>query len=136
MTLSVTRLASSLIYIVLPNFFCFHISSISSTLFPRSSKIVLYRWYFDFLIVRKIENLIAKNDKMRIKKTSLTHLMPLVFYDTHWKHQKIRGFLMFSGVSKETSGVKWVKDKSTVIKGSSPNFLCKNKLIAERCRFV
>ena len=43
---------------------------------------------------------------------------------------------MFSGVSKETSGIKWVKEKSTVIKGSSPNFLSKNKLIAESCRFV
>ena len=31
------------------------------------------------------------------------------FFDTTWKHQKIRSFLMFSGVSKEISGMKWVK---------------------------
>ena len=65
-------------------------------LFPRSSKIVLYRWYFDFLIVRKIE----RNDKMRIKKTSLTHFMPLVFYDTHWKHRKSEVFWCFQGYRK------------------------------------
>ena len=27
-----------------------------------------------------------------------------------WKHQKTSGFLMFSGVSKEISGMKWVND--------------------------
>ena len=29
-----------------------------------------------------------------------------------WKHQKTCGFLMFSGVSKETSGMKWVNTTS------------------------
>ena len=38
----------------------------------------------------------------------LTHFMPLVSFDTPWK-QKTRAFLMFSGVSKETSGMKLVK---------------------------
>ena len=27
----------------------------------------------------------------------LTHFMPLISFDTPWKHQKIRGFMMFSG---------------------------------------
>ena len=31
----------------------------------------------------------------------------LYFY-TPWKHQKTKGFLMFSGGIKETSGMKWV----------------------------
>ena len=35
--------------------------------------------------------------------------MVVVFFYTPWKHQKTRGFLMFSGVLKETSGMKWVK---------------------------
>ena len=39
----------------------------------------------------------------------LTNLMPLVSFDTPWKHQKIKDFLIFfSGVSKETIGMKWV----------------------------
>ena len=39
---------------------------------------------------------------------SLTHFMSLVSFYTLWKHQKAFGFLMFSGVSKEISGMKWV----------------------------
>ena len=34
--------------------------------------------------------------------------MTPIFFDTPWKLQKTFGFL-FSGVSKETSGMKWVK---------------------------
>ena len=34
--------------------------------------------------------------------------MPLSSFDTPWKHQKTSGFRMFSGVSKEISGMKWV----------------------------
>ena len=33
------------------------------------------------------------------------------FY-TPWKHQKTRGFWCFQGVSKEISGMKWVKKVS------------------------
>ena len=40
----------------------------------------------------------------------LTHFTPLVSFDTPWSHQKIRGFLMFSRVSKETKDMKWVKE--------------------------
>ena len=40
----------------------------------------------------------------------LTHFMTLISFDTSWKHQKTRGFLMFSGVSKEICGMKWVKN--------------------------
>ena len=42
---------------------------------------------------------------------SLIHLTPLVSFYTHWKHHKIRGFLIwcFQWVYKETSGMKWVK---------------------------
>ena len=35
----------------------------------------------------------------------LTHFMPLISFDTPWKHQKTRGFLMFSGYIKR---VKWL----------------------------
>ena len=38
----------------------------------------------------------------------LTHFMSLVSFYTHWKHQKISYFLIFSGVEKEASGLKWV----------------------------
>ena len=34
--------------------------------------------------------------------------MPLISFDASLKHQKTSGFLMFSGVSKEISGMKWV----------------------------
>ena len=43
-----------------------------------------------------------------------THLMPLISCDNSWKHQKTRGFLTFSGVSKEISGIKWVKANSKI----------------------
>ena len=33
---------------------------------------------------------------------SLTHFMPLISFDTPWKHQKTRGFLMFSvGIKRD-----------------------------------
>ena len=35
----------------------------------------------------------------------LTRFMPLISFDTPWKHQKTFGF---QGVSKEISGMKWV----------------------------
>ena len=41
--------------------------------------------------------------------------MPLVSFDTPWKHQKTFGFLMLSGVSKETSGMKWVNDQANFL---------------------
>ena len=31
-------------------------------------------------------------------KNELTHFMPLISFDTPRKHQKTRGFLLFSGV--------------------------------------
>ena len=46
---------------------------------------------------------------MKWVKNALTHFMPLIFFDTPWKHQKTAGFLMFSGVSNEISGLEWVK---------------------------
>ena len=42
----------------------------------------------------------------------LTHFMPLISFDTPWKHQKTRGFDVFRGVSKEMSGMKWVNLRS------------------------
>ena len=42
--------------------------------------------------------------KLRI----LTYFMPLISFDTPRKHQKTRGFFMFSGVSEEISDMKWV----------------------------
>ena len=49
--------------------------------------------------------------KGALRKNGLTHFMPLISFDTSWKHQKTRGFLMFSGVSIEISGMKWVNEK-------------------------
>ena len=37
----------------------------------------------------------------------LTHFMWLVSFCTPWKHQKIKGFLMFSGGIERASGMKW-----------------------------
>ena len=49
----------------------------------------------------------------------ITHFMPLVSFDTSWKHQKTFSFQKRPvvskplGVSKETSGMKWVKFPQT-----------------------
>ena len=44
-------------------------------------------------------------------KSLLTHFMPLVSFDTPWKHQKTEGFLMFSGAIEwdqwHEMGQKW-----------------------------
>ena len=42
----------------------------------------------------------------------VNHFMPLVSFDTSWKHQKTFGLVSwcFQGVSKETSALKWVKE--------------------------
>ena len=36
----------------------------------------------------------------------LTHFMPLVSFDTSWKQQKTKNFLMFSGGIERDSGMK------------------------------
>ena len=41
--------------------------------------------------------------------------MRLFSFDTSSKHQKASGFLMFQGLLKETSDMKWVHENSTVI---------------------
>ena len=39
---------------------------------------------------------------------TLIHFMPLVSFDTPWKHQKTSGFLMFSGVKRDKwHGMGW-----------------------------
>ena len=38
----------------------------------------------------------------------------MVSFDTPWKHQKTSSFWIFSGVSKETSGMKMVKESFPV----------------------
>ena len=38
----------------------------------------------------------------------LTHFMPLISFNTPSKHQKTSSFLLFSGLSKEINGIKWV----------------------------
>ena len=50
----------------------------------------------------------AINWPCQLDKIFLTHFMPLIYFDSPWKHQKTYGFLMFLGVSKEISGTKWV----------------------------
>ena len=35
-----------------------------------------------------------------LKICTLTHFIPLISFDTPWKHQKTRGFRMFSGAIK------------------------------------
>ena len=48
----------------------------------------------------------------------LTHFMPLILFDTHRKHQSASGFLNLQGVSKEISGIKWVKKQVyKIVKG-------------------
>ena len=37
-----------------------------------------------------------------------THFKLVISFDTPWKHQKPSGFLMFQGVSKEITSMKWV----------------------------
>ena len=37
-----------------------------------------------------------------------TQFMPLISFDTPWKHKKASGFLMFSGRIKRDIGMKWV----------------------------
>ena len=59
-----------------------------------------YNWRFTWACILK-----ASKSSLQI---FLTHFMPLIYFDTPWKHQKTYGFLMFSGVSKEISGTKWV----------------------------
>ena len=46
-------------------------------------------------------------DTSLVWQSFLTHFMPLISFDTPWKHQKARNFLMFSGGIKEVSGMKW-----------------------------
>ena len=40
----------------------------------------------------------------------IPHFIPLVSSYTPWKHQKTYGFLVFGGVQKETSDMKYVKN--------------------------
>ena len=56
-------------------------------------------------ICRKVEKQLAPKKRVlrKIIWYKLTYFMPLVSFDTPWKHQKTSGFLMFSGTSKETS---------------------------------
>ena len=44
---------------------------------------------------------------LKVTGAHLAHFMPLISFDTPWKHQLGSGFLMFSGGIKET-GMKWV----------------------------
>ena len=50
---------------------------------------------------------------------SLTHFMRLVSFYTPWKHQKTKGFLMFSGGLERDRGMKWVKQTVSYEKYSS-----------------
>ena len=43
----------------------------------------------------------SENESTCFLGDSLTHFRPLLLFYTPWKHQKTRGFLMFSG------GIKW-----------------------------
>ena len=38
-----------------------------------------------------------QKNPMTDSKTLLTHFMPLISFDTPWKYQKTKGFMMFSG---------------------------------------
>ena len=44
----------------------------------------------------------------------LTHFIPLVSFDTLWKHAKTAAFLMFSWGVKEIVGMKWVKVRKSI----------------------
>ena len=59
----------------------------------------------DFTILNSTrKNLIVIKTRINI----LIHYMPLISFYSHWKHQKIRAFLMFSGGIERDHGMKWV----------------------------
>ena len=45
------------------------------------------------------DSLFGRQDQQKYS-FKLTHFMPMISFDTPWKHQKTRGFLMFSGSIK------------------------------------
>ena len=56
-----------------------------------------------------------------IQLLHLTHSIPLASFYTPWKHQKL-DILIFSGVQKETNGMKWANIAVNVLE-----FFLKNK---------
>ena len=64
-------------------------------------KILERDWNYNKIKVLKFEKswdkLLGKNSLYRQSGKRLTHFMPLISFDTPWKHQKTRGFRMFSG---------------------------------------
>ena len=61
----------------------------------------------------------------QVKLFLLTHFIPLIFFDTRWKHQKTSGFLRFQGVSRKIGGMKWVRKSSRRIQHVSKAY-CKD----------
>ena len=47
--------------------------------------------------------------------TKLKYFIPLISFDTPWKHQKTSGFLIFSEGIKRDSSVKWANSFLTAI---------------------
>ena len=59
--------------------------------------------------------------------SSLIDFMPLIYFDTLWKHQKTRGFLMFSGRGYQKRSVAW--------NGLIEIVLCGTRLIRQNWKF-
>ena len=59
--------------------------------------------------------------------SSLIDFMPLIYFDTLWKHQKTRGFLMFSGRGYQKRSVTW--------NGLIEIVLCGTRLIRQNWKF-
>ena len=55
---------------------------------------------------------------IKVLEMVLTHFMPVVSFDTPWKHQKSKGFVMLSGGIERDSGMKCVKEGLAVLSQS------------------
>ena len=47
-------------------------------------------------------------------QVNVNSLMPLVYFYTPWKHEKISSYLMFLRGIERASGMKWVKNTKLV----------------------
>ena len=114
MLLSIQRLWCTEARQVLPDLFSTNQLNLWQKFLKLTSEIwkPRYNWRFTGACILKASKsslqISATNWPSQLDKIFLTHFTPLICFDTPWKHQKTYDFLMFSGVSKEISGTKWV----------------------------
>ena len=100
------------------NAILFQLRQIPKICFPKYIIIISQKMFKKFLIIPL--KIVTTRHQYRIKylffygyicRPLLTYLFPLHTFSTPWKHQKIFGFLMFSGgrerVHWERKGEKW-----------------------------